>query len=160
MTALRQEFHIRPANETDAAYLFELAPRLAGVPRPAWHSAEAMAEFQDRFMKATLHPPQDGSITLVATAAGDGRRLGYIHAHPSKDGVTDEPCGYVALIALDEAAEGLGIAGGLMAEAEAWARAQGWRFLSLDVFAGNKRAINFYTRGGFQPETIRLVKPL
>ena len=47
-----------------------------------------------------------------------------------------------------------------MAEAETWARSCGYRFLSLDVYADNKRAIDFYTSGGFKSETIRLVKPL
>lgn len=47
-----------------------------------------------------------------------------------------------------------------MAEAEAWARSRGYRLLSLDVFAGNQRAVDFYKRRGFEPETIRMVKPL
>jgi GNAT superfamily N-acetyltransferase len=147
------------ADEADTAFLFALAPRLAGVPRPPWHTAEAMTGFQDRFMEATLRPPRDGSLTLVA-AAEDGRRLGYVHAHPSRDSVTDEPCGHVAIIVLEADAEGQGVAGRLMAGAETWARAQGWRLLSIDVFADNRRALDFYVCGGFHPETVRLVKPL
>lgn len=91
---------------------------------------------------------------------GGGPRLGYIHLQPGRDGVTDEPCGYVAVLALVEEAEGQGVAALLMAQAEAWARAQGYRFLSLDVFADNVRAIDVYTRGGFGAETVRMVKPL
>ena len=47
-----------------------------------------------------------------------------------------------------------------MDAAEAWARARGYRLLSLDVFADNRRAIDFYGRRGFKRETIRMVKPL
>lgn len=110
-------------------------------------------------MEDTLGNLAKGSITLIAVSADDVP-LGYIHALPGNDGVTNEPCGYVAIIAVTAAAEGMGVAGKLMAQAEDWARQQGYRFLSLDAFAGNSRALEFYRRGGFQAETIRLVKPL
>jgi GNAT superfamily N-acetyltransferase len=74
--------------------------------------------------------------------------------------VTDEPCGYVSLLALTEEAEGQGIAHLMMQAAESWARAQGYRFLCLDVFADNRHAVEFYERRGFQTETLRMVKPL
>ena len=38
--------------------------------------------------------------------------------------MTDEPCGYVSLLALTEDAEGKGIAHRMMEAAETWARAQ------------------------------------
>ena len=47
-----------------------------------------------------------------------------------------------------------------MAAAEDWARGRGYRLLSLDVFADNKRAVEFYERRGFRCETFRMVKPL
>jgi GNAT superfamily N-acetyltransferase len=118
-----------------------------------------MEAFQERYMVATLGNASKETLTLVALAANT-EWLGYIHAHPGKDGVTDEPCGHVAIIALKQDAEGLGAAGKLMQRAELWAKAKGYRFLSLDVFADNRRALEFYLRGGFAPETIRLVKPL
>ncbi len=159
LAATPREVIIREASDADTDFLFSLAPRLAGVPRPPWQTTDAMTGFQDRFMQATLRPPQEESLTLVAIG-GDGRRLGYVHAHASRDGVTDEPCGHVAIIALEADAEGQGVAGRLMAGAEAWGRAQNWRLLSIDVFAANCHALDFYVRGGFHPETVRLVKPL
>lgn len=152
--------HIRPARPTDADFLTSLSPRLSGVPGPAWHDRAAMDGFQERYMAATFAPAAlEGAATLIAETGG-GRRLGYVHMRPGKDGVTDEPCGYVSLLALAEEAEGRGVARRLLDEAEAWARARGWRFLSLDVFADNRRAIDFYERGGFRSETLRMVKPL
>ena len=150
---------LRPARPEDRDFLHSLSPRLSGVPGPAWHDLAAMEGFQDRYMKATFSAVDPAAQTLVAWSS-DGKPLGYIHMRPFKDGVTDEPCGYVSLLALSEEAEGQGIAHLMMQAAETWARAQGYRFLCLDVFADNRRAVEFYERRGFQTETLRMVKPL
>ena len=149
---------LRPAAADDWTFIEGLSPRLSGVPRPAWHDLAAMEGFQDRHMAASF-APADGAETLIACAA-DGRRLGYIHLRPAKDGVTDEPCGYVARLATTPEAEGTGVAARLMGAAEEWARGCGYRLLSLDVFADNRRAVEFYERRGFRSETFRMVKPL
>jgi GNAT superfamily N-acetyltransferase len=149
---------LRPASSDDWTFIESLSPRLSGVPRPPWHDLQAMAGFQDRHMAASF-APADGASTLIACAA-DGKRLGYIHLRPGRDGVTDEPCGYISLLATTKEAEGTGVATQLMQAAEQWARGRGYRLLSLDVFADNKRAVDFYMRGGFRSETFRMVKPL
>jgi GNAT superfamily N-acetyltransferase len=149
---------LRPAGTEDRTFIDGLSPRFSDVPRPAWHDTAAMEGFQERHMTASFAPVV-GSATLIACAE-DGRRLGYIHLRPAKDGVTDEPCGYVSLLATTEEAEGLGVAHRLMGAAEDWARGRGYRLLSLDVFADNKRAVDFYERRGFRSETFRMVKPL
>jgi GNAT superfamily N-acetyltransferase len=149
---------LRPATADDRAFIDSLSPRLSGVPRPAWHDLAAMEGFQDRHM-AVSFAPVEGAATLVACAE-DGRRLGYIHLRPSKDGVTDEACGYISLLATTEDSEGTGVASRLMSAAEDWARSRGYRLLSLDVFADNRRAVEFYERRGFVSETLRMVKPL
>ena len=155
MTAIE----LRTARPEDRDFLQSLSPRLSGVPGPAWHDLAAMEGFQARYMAATFAAADDSAQTLIAWS-GDGRRLGYVHMRPAKDGVTEEPCGYVSLLAVDKDAEGSGVATRLMAAAEDWARARGYRFLSLDVFADNRRAVDFYKRGGFEAETLRMVKPL
>ena len=149
---------LRPATADDRAFIESLSSRLSSVPRPAWHDLAAMESFQDRHMAASF-TPVEGASTFVACAE-DGRRLGYIHLRPSKDGVTDEPCGYISLLATTKEAEGSGVATRLMTAAEDWARGRGYRLLSLDVFADNRRAVDFYRRGGFKTETRRMVKPL
>jgi len=151
---------VRPAEPADTEFLSSLSSRLSGVPGPSWHDLAAMEGFQARYMAETFAAEAlEGASTLIAWSS-DGRRLGYVHMRPGKDGVTAEPCGYVSLLALEKDAEGTGVARRLMAEAEAWARAKGYRLLSLDVFADNKRAIDFYESGGFRSETLRMVKPL
>ena len=149
---------LRPATDDDRAFIEALSPRLSGVPRPPWHDLAAMEGFQDRHFAASFEPIE-GAATLVACAS-DGRRLGYVRLRPSRDGVTDEPCGYVSLLALEADAEGRGVAHLLMQAAEDWARGRGYRLLSLDVFAHNAHAVAFYERRGFVPETFRMVKPL
>lgn len=151
---------IRPAGPADMDYLASLSCRLSGVPGPAWHDLAAMEAFQESYMAATFAAEAlEGATTLIAQSGG-GKRLGYIHMRPGKDGVTDEPCGYVSLLALEKEAEGSGVAHRLMEEAEAWSRAHGYCLLSLDVFADNRHAVEFYERGGFRTETLRMVKPL
>lgn len=149
---------LRPAAADNRPFIDGLSSRLSGVPRPAWHDLAAMEGFQERHVEASF-APTDGAATLIACAE-DGKRLGYIHLRPSKDGVTDEPCGYVSLLATTPEAEGTGVAHRLMSTAEDWARGRGYRLLSLDVFADNKRAVEFYERRGFRSETFRMVKPL
>jgi ribosomal protein S18 acetylase RimI-like enzyme len=149
---------LRPVTADDRPFIDSLSPRLSRVPGPPWQDSGAMDGFQDRHMAASF-AAVEGSSTLIAHGE-DGRRLGYIHLRPGKDAVTDEPCGYISLLAVAHEAEGLGVAGRLMAAAEAWARSRGYRLLSLDVFAHNQRAVAFYERGGFRSETFRMVKPL
>jgi GNAT superfamily N-acetyltransferase len=149
---------LRPAAVDDRPFIDGLSARLSGVPAPAWHDTAAMEGFQDRHMAASF-APVEGAETLIACAA-DGRRLGYMHLRPAKDGVTDEPCGYISLLATTAEAEGTGVAARLMSAAEDWARGRGYRLLSLDVFADNRRAVDFYERRGFRSETFRMVKPL
>ena len=149
---------LRNAIPDDMAFVHSLSPRLAAVPRPTWHDLAAMEDFQHRHMAASFDPIE-GSSTVIA-CSDDGDRLGYIHLRPGKDGVTDEPCGYISLLAVEEKAEGLGVANRLMEAAEDWARSRGYRLLSLDVFADNRHAVDFYRRKGFKTETRRMVKPL
>jgi GNAT superfamily N-acetyltransferase len=149
---------LRRAAADDRPFMDGLSPRLSGVPRPAWHDLPAMEGFQARHMEASL-AAVEGALTLIACGQ-DGRRLGYIHLRPGKDGVTDEPCGYISLLATTAEAEGTGAATRLMQAAEDWARRRGYRLLSLDVFADNRRAVEFYERRGFRSETLRMVKPL
>ena len=50
--------------------------------------------------------------------------------------------------------------GALMRAAEAWARAHGYRRLTLNVFEANHAARAVYEHLGYAPETLRYVKIL
>src|ERR1700753_1486622 len=111
---------LRPATTDDRAFINGLSSRFSSVPHVSWHDVPAMEDFQGRHTAASF-APAEGSQTLVACAS-DGKRLGYIHLKPGKDGVTAEPCGYISLIATTKDAEGSGVATRLMTAAEDWAR--------------------------------------
>jgi ribosomal protein S18 acetylase RimI-like enzyme len=157
MTAL--PFTVRPATEADRDFMYGLAARLAGVADLSWHSEEDLLAFQHRYMDLSFALPKDVTITLLATDAA-GEKLGFVHAEAAKDSVTLEPCGYVTVLAITEAAEGKGVASALMRGVEDWARGKGYRLLGLDVFANNARARDFYRRLGYVEDSLRLTKPL
>jgi GNAT superfamily N-acetyltransferase len=150
---------IRPAQDDDLGFMFALAPRLAEVADLSWHAADDLVAFQHRYMRAAFARPKSETVTLIAVAA-DGAQLGYVHAEASTDLVTLEPCGYVTVLALTQAAEGQGVAARLMEGVEDWARGKGFRLIGLDVFANNQRARAFYRRLGYQEDSLRLTKPI
>lgn len=153
------QIRIRPVQDADRDFIFALAPRMAEVADLPWHEARDLAEFQRRFMTTAFARPKSETVTLIAED-GDGTALGFVHAESSTDSVTQEPCGYVTLLALTEAAEGRGIPRRLMQGVEDWARGKGFRLLGLDVFASNHRARAFYERLGYREDSLRLTKPL
>lgn len=148
---------IRRAEAADLPFILAMAPRLARVAQLAWRNEAEIMSFQRNFMAFCLSVP--GSQSLLACAP-DSTPLGFIHVEPALDSMSSETCGYVSLLAVTEDAEGKGLASALMAAAEDWAKAQGYRLLCLDVFASNERGRALYARQGFAAETLRLVKPL
>jgi GNAT superfamily N-acetyltransferase len=155
MTAMR----IRPATAEDRPFMFEQTARLAAVAELPWHADRDVLSFQHRYMKAAFARPDSEIATFIAEDES-ADRLGYVHAEASTDFVTLEPCAYVTVLAVTDAAEGQGVASRLMAAAEEWARAQGFRLTCLDVFANNRRARAFYAKQGYQDDSLRLTKPL
>ncbi len=145
--------------KADLAFMLGLGSRLASVIQTGIHDQADIVAFQDAYSAANLRDPPSDALTLIAEDEGD-ERLGFIHVLPSPDGITGGTIGYVALLAVTEEAEGRDIARLLLAEAEAWARRNGYAALSLDVFASNGRGRRFYEKNGFAVETLRMVKPL
>ena len=86
--------------------------------------------------------------------------LGMAYAEPAVDYFTQERHGHLGIIAVAEAAEGRGVGRELLATVERWAAEQGFRFVTLNVFATNARAIDVYGRAGYRPDTVRYLKEL
>ena len=155
MTALR----IRAATAEDRSFMFDQAARLAAAAQLPWHAERDLLAFQHRYMNAAFARPQSEIATFIAEDVA-ATRLGFVHVEASTDSVTLEPCAYVTVLAVAEAAQGQGVAAKLMAAAEDWARAQKFRLICLDVFANNSRARAFYAKQGYQDDSLRLTKPL
>ena len=143
--------------DEDLGFMLSLGRRLAGAIHTGMHDPAAIQAFQDDYSAANLKDPPANALTMVAVDDG-GKRLGFVHAIPGPDGITGATIGYIALLAVIEAAEGRGVARRLLECAEAWARRSGYKVLSLDVFSSNGRGRRFYEKSGFAEETIRMVK--
>lgn len=150
---------IRPAEAADRDFMFGLAPRLAAVADLPWHTVSDLIAFQHRYMKLAFARPKDEIVTLIAEDQS-GAPLGFIHAEAATDSVTLERCGYVTVLATTAAAEGQGVAQGLIEGVEDWARGKGFRLLGLDVFANNQRTRAFYRRMGYVEDSLRLTKEI
>jgi GNAT superfamily N-acetyltransferase len=146
---------IRPASAQDRAFLDSLNDRLIQEAAGPGLARENFVAFQARYTNAALDEPSPGSTTLIATDSA-GAPLGYIHLESTDDILSGATAGYVSILAVTAEAEGRGVATKLMAEAEGWSRAQGYRFLLLDVFGSNATARRFYERKGYVADSLRL----
>jgi ribosomal protein S18 acetylase RimI-like enzyme len=150
---------VRPATAEDRDFMFDQATRLAAAAGLPWHTHSDVLAFQHRYMNAAFARPDSEIATFIADD-GSAERLGFVHVEASTDSVTLEPCAYVTVLAVAEAAQGQGAATRLMEAAEDWARRQDFRLICLDVFANNRRARSLYARHGYQEDSLRLTKPL
>jgi GNAT superfamily N-acetyltransferase len=97
---------------------------------------------------------------LVVAEVGEAGPIGVAYAESATDYFTGEQHGHLAILAVAASGEGQGVGRALLAATEAWATSRGYRFLTLNVFAGNERARAVYERAGYTPDTIRYVKEL
>lgn len=153
--------HVRPARAEDAedrAFLRALAPRLE-TGLPDWIPAGALAAAVERSVLDALHARREGDVILVAEAAR-GQRLGFIYAAISRDGLSDEPLGYVSEFAVAADAEGRGVARALLEAAEQWSRERGMKTMMLRVFWANTHARAVYEHLGYESDVLQLRKRL
>jgi len=153
----RPAVSIRRAVPEDQAFVFEAVKRLAAFDLPPSRSAREIWEGEARTLRAWFDDSVEGTL-LVAERAADS--LGFIFLEPHTDYFTLEEHGHVGILVVAEHAEGTGAGRALLEAGEAWAREQGYRRLTLNVFQGNARARAVYDRLGFQVETIRYTKGL
>jgi ribosomal protein S18 acetylase RimI-like enzyme len=149
---------IRPATETDRAFIFSLADRLADFDRPLWRSAEELAEGDRRALAGELDSPSDDNGLFVAML--DQEPAGCLLMWTLEDYFSGERHAHISVIAVTRAAEGRGVGRALMAYAERWARERGHARLTLSVFESNRRAQKLYEGAGFQVEMRRYTKQL
>lgn len=145
--------------EADRVFMLSLNERLVSVSRAPTHSEAEVAVFQEQFTASAWSNDIETNATFVAVGE-DGRRLGYVNVREAPDEIGQEKCGYIALLAVVVEAEGKGVAQALVSKAEHWSKQQGFHRLSLDVFASNQRAQQFYKKAGYQSEMIRVIKQL
>ncbi len=86
--------------------------------------------------------------------------LGFIHLQTGTDYYNGEEHGHIADVVVAPKSEGRGIGRVLIAKGEEWARSQGYRWLTLSVFAQNLRAREVYKRLGYGEDIMKYVKEL
>lgn len=151
--------YVRPAGGEDWRFVITTAERLAAFGPPDWRPPREIVEAEVRTLEAFFASPPAGSALYVAEAKG-GERLGFVYLERAEDYFTLEAHGHVGMLVVAQHAEGRGVGSRLMRWAEGWAREQGYRRLTLNVFEGNQRARAAYERLGYRPETLRYVKML
>ena len=158
MSARSASVLVRPAVPGDRPFALATVMRLGAFGPPPWRTSDEIGEADARVVRGFFDDPPAGASLLVAEA--DGAPLGFIYLETLRDYFVGEEHGHVGILAVTEAAEGKGGGGALMRAAEAWARARGYRKLTLNVFEGNARARAIYDHFGYRPETMRYVKLL
>jgi GNAT superfamily N-acetyltransferase len=115
----------------------------------------SLAETEERLART-------GGVTVVAEV--DGRVVGHLaltfEMAPAYVRDEDKPYAYVAVLYVDPAERGRGIARALLSEAERIALARGLTQLMVSVQSGNSEAERAYDRFGFRPYSADLIKPL
>lgn len=150
---------VRAATAADRELIIGLVPRLRAFGPPPLRPPTSIDDAERRALERALDAPPPASVLLVAEL-DDAGPVGVAYAETATDYFTGERHGHLAILIVSEAGEGQGVGRALLAAAEAWAAAQGYRLLTLNVFAGNARARAVYERAGFVPDTVRYAKEL
>jgi GNAT superfamily N-acetyltransferase len=147
---------IRPYGAADSAFLRSISQRLHPGRTASPRNPELLAAYFDGLAANLMGDP--GAVAFVAEL--HGQPMGVVAVHPDVDYFTGHARAYVDTLVVAPDAEGRGVGRALLRRVEEWARELGHREVVLDVFAGNEGAVAFYRRCGYQPDHIRMAKPL
>jgi ribosomal protein S18 acetylase RimI-like enzyme len=146
---------VRPFRPEDREQVLALAPRLTEGVAP-WRDPAGVASAATGWVTGSMARAGEPAHA-VFVAELDGRVGGVITLgeRPHFSGQTDA---YVGELIVAAGLERRGIATELMRAAEAWARRQGYAFITLDTGAANDPARKLYAALGFLEEEVRLTK--
>ena len=152
-----RDWRVRQAIPDDRAFLEEIAPRLARGAAP-WIDHDKLLVTMRGYLLFDLEKMGDDSTVFIAV--GDDHKAVGVVTVTSGSHFTDSPQAYVGELAVREEVEGQGVGSALLGAVERWARERGLPWVALDTGSRNTRARGFYTRHGYEEESVRLVKPL
>jgi ribosomal protein S18 acetylase RimI-like enzyme len=150
---------VRKMKESDNDFIVGLSSRCNEFEFMGWRDSKKMQDAQLQQAQNAINNTDPQSDIFVVEDENNNL-LGFLHMTKSTDFFTGEEQGYLSSIAVSKEGEGKGIAKLLMEKAEEWTKNNGYKQLVLNVFANNKRAINFYSHLNFENEIIKMVKEL
>lgn len=148
---------VRPYQTDDRSFILDLAPRLAIGMQP-WRDMALWLTAVEEWLSDSIRQHNEKTMVLIAEDES-GERLGFATVSHNKH-FSGQPQAYIGELATRETVEGRGVGTALVEVCEKWAREQGYKFLAVSTGAGNKRALRFYSRLGFDEEDITLTKLL
>lgn len=151
------EVIVRAATADDRAFVIAAATRLADFGPPAWRMPIEIVAREQQVLRDFFDQSAPGKAVFIAEQRNHPQ-LGYIYLETHEDYFTGSPVAHVSTLVVTEHAEGRGIAKALIEAAEEWARGRGYQGLTLNVFAGHRRAREIYKHLGFAEETVHYVK--
>lgn len=151
--------NIRIGDESDAEFFFALEEQTTWESLPTDKREMAREELRERLLEThglLLSCP--GNVFFIAEH--DGERAGLLWFGPRHNTVTGEHEGWIYNVTVVPDARGKGIAKCLMAHAEDYARANGFRVIGLAVAVHNDSARALYEKLDYQQCNILMRKPL
>jgi ribosomal protein S18 acetylase RimI-like enzyme len=150
---------IRTFSPSDREFILSLVQRFTEFDLPEWRTKAEIDQANEHSLLKAMDQPEPGSTILIAEDE-NGTPAGFIHLQTQTDYFNGEKHGYISDVAVSQAFEGQGIGRMLLDAAETWSREQGFRLLTLYVFAGNTHAQRIYEKHGFAQEVVKYVKPI
>jgi len=156
---MNTNIQIRPATAQDQEFILALVPRLVEFGPPNWRNIPEMISTDIQVLSEALSNRTPETAFFVAEDE-KGTPLGFIHLQTGTDYYNHDKHGHIANVIVAPEGEGRGIGRMLMEKGEEWARLQGYRWLTLSVFAENVRAREVYKRLGYGEDIMKYVKEL
>src|SRR5215213_960083 len=144
-------------NDQDS--FLSLVPRLVEFGPPNWRDVSQMINTDIQVLRDKFTNTSPDTAFFIAEDE-NGVPLGFIHLQTGTDYYHHARHGHIANLIVTREGEGRGIGRLLMEKGEEWAHAQGFRWLTLSVFAQNVRARDVYERSGYGEDMMKYVKEL
>ena len=157
--SINSNIQTRPASSSDKEFIISLLPRLEEFGPPPWRDVTQLLATDTQVLSDKLMNKPPGTAIFIAED-DQGVALGFIHLQSGKDYYYHEDHGHIADLIVAPEAEGRGIGRVLIEKGEEWARSQGFRWLTISVFAQNLRAREVYQRLGYGEDIMKYVKEL
>jgi GNAT superfamily N-acetyltransferase len=155
----KQSITIRPATPDDTAFILSLAPRFVAFELPKGRrKRETLAAIHVDIERALRESPP-GEHFFISQDSNE-QRTGFLHLQVQRDFFSGARACHISDLAVATGHDGRGIGRALLAYAEAWAKQNRCKWLTLALFPGNTRAHALYEHNGFAADLLRMAKPL